>query len=557
MNRNLIRCAALLGLVALGACSEKQLTVSNPNSPDAAKALASPSDLENFLGSYYKRWHTAMYGSLSNQWGMMSVMSFENFSTLSNNCLGQRVGIPRAANDNSIGNLCGPEQTRIYSIENEVQRVASSVLKQINATGYTLGSPAQDARGKAFAQFLRGISLGYLALTYDSSAVIDETTASDDPGVLKGYPDVMAASLDALQKAIDFTNASVAAGGAGGFPLPATWIPSSNSFTAPEFIKLVRSYRARFRANVARTPAERAAVNWDLVIADAQNGITADHDNITNTTSGPFDTWAAQLDGAGTWHQMTPFIIGMGDVSGSYAAWTAAPLDKRGPDFFMVTPDLRFPQGASRAAQQADFANSSCANASQVCKRYYVNRPNGADPGAQISWGGSEYDFTRFHSWVVKGDGTAQNGRMIFMTVAEMDMLQAEGQIRKGNFAAAAALINKTRVKNGLPAITAFDGTSPVPGGSDQCVPKVPTALQGPLVCGNMMEAMKWEKRLETQSTHFGAWYFDSRGWGDLPQGTPLQWATPYADLQVRTKPVYSLGGGTNPSSAAKGTYGW
>jgi len=68
---------------------------------------------------------------------------------------------------------------------------------------------------------------------------------------------------------------------------------------------------------------------------------------------------------------------------------------------------------------------------------------------------------------------------------------------------------------------------------------------------------MKWEKRLETQSTHFGAWYFDSRGWGDLPVGTPTQWATPYADLQVRVKPVYSLGGGTNPSSAAKGTYGW
>jgi len=50
----------------------------------------------------------------------------------------------------------------------------------------------------------------------------------------------------------------------------------------------------------------------------------------------------------------------------------------------------------------------------------------------------------------------------IFMTVAEMDMLQAEGQIRKGNFAAAAALINKTRVPNGLPALTDLNNTSPV-----------------------------------------------------------------------------------------------
>jgi hypothetical protein len=560
MTRNLIRCAALVALVGLGACKEKQLTVSNPNSPDAGKALSSPSDLENFLGSYYKRWHTAMYGSLGNQWGMAAVQSFEDFSTLSNNCMGQRVGIPRAANDNSIGNGCAGEQSRVYSIENEVQRVASSVLKQLNTDGYSLGSPAEDARGKAFAQFLRGLALGYLAMTYDSTAIIDETTAAEDPGTLSGYPEVMAASLDALDKAIALTNESSAASGANGFPLPATWIPSSTSFTAAEFIKLIRSYKARFRANVARTPAERAAVKWDQVIADAQNGITKDHDNITATTGGPSDTWVAQWDPSGssnTWHQMTPFIIGMGDVSGAYAAWTAQPLGSRGPDFLMVTPDLRFPQGATRTDQQADFAITSCADASQTCKRYYSNRPNGADAGAQISWGGSEYDFNRFHSWHIKGDGTAQNGKMIFFTVAELDMLQAEGDIRTGNFTAAAALINQTRVKNGLPAITAFDNTSAVPGGNDNCVPKVPTSLTGPLKCGNMMEAMKWEKRLETQYTHFMAWFLDSRGWGDLPEGTGLHWATPYADLQVRNKPVYSTGGGTNPASAAKGTYGW
>ena len=560
MNRNLIRCAALATLVALGACGEKQLTVGNPNSPDASKALASPADLENFLGSYYKRWHTAMYGSLSNQEGMATVMSFENFSTLSNNCMGQRVNIPRSANDNSIGNLCGPEQTRVYSIENEVQRVASSVLKQLNTSGYTLGSAAQDARAKAFAQFLRGLSIGYIALVYDSTAVVDETMDATDPGKLVGYPDAMAAAIDALQKAIDFENACTAAGSASDCTLPATWIPSSTNFTAPEFIKLIRSYRARFRANVARTPAERAAADWTSIIADAQNGITADHDNITATTGGPFDTWVSQLDPSGstnTWHQMSPFIIGMGDVSGAYAAWTALPIDKRGPDFLMVTPDLRFPQGTTRAAQQADFAISSCAGASTTCKRYYSNRSAGADPGAQLTWGGSEYDFNRFHSWATKGDGTARNGKVTFFTVAELNMLEAEGDIRKSNFSAAATLINKTRVKNGLPAITAFDATSPVPGGEGNCVPDVPTALQGPLKCGNIMEAMKWEKRLETQYTHFMAWYLDSRGWGDLPQGTPLQWATPYADLQVRIKPVYSLGGGSLPSSAAKGTYGW
>jgi SusD/RagB-like outer membrane lipoprotein len=558
-----IRIAALVaaGLAGLAACSDK-LEVTNPNDPDTKRVIASAADVESLLGNYYKRWHTAMYGALGNVWGMAAVQSFEDYSSLSNNCLGQRVGIPRAANDNSIGNICAGEQSRVYQIEAEVNRVASSILARLNGQGFTLGSPAQDERAKAFAEFLRGMSLGYLALVYDSAAIVTAETGAEEPEELSGYQDVMAAALDALQKAIDHTNASTTGGG--GFPLPASWIPSSTSFTQAEFIRLIRSYRARLRANVARTPAERAAVNWDAVIADAQNGITANHDNITTPASGagPYNTWVGQFNTFTTWHQMTPFVIGMADVSGAYAAWIAKPLNDRGNDgaFFMVTPDLRFPQGATRAAQQADFAITSCSAASTPCKRYFVNRPAGNDVTASNGWGQSNYDFVRFYSWRTSGDGTAQNGKFPFFTKAELDLLEAEGQIRKGNYAAAAALINKTRERNGLPAITAFDGTSPVPGGAN-CVPKVPV---GPtfntIACGNMMEAMKYEKRIETAYTHFAAWFFEMRGWGDLPQGTGLHWPVPFGDLQARGRDksaIYSTGGGSNPASAPKGTYGW
>ena len=119
-------------------------------------------------------------------------------------------------------------------------------------------------------------------------------------------------------------------------------------------------------------------------------------------------------------------------------------------------------------------------------------------------------------------------------------------------------MINKTRVGNGkLPAITAFDATTPVPGGN-ACVPKVPQPPNfNTIACGNMFEALKWEKRLETENTHWMAWFIDSRGWGDLPEGTPLHWATPFTDLQVRQLPVYSVGGLTGGSKAAKGTYGF
>src|SRR5262245_22362641 len=141
--RTLIRTVALVGIVGLGACKD-ELVVDNPNQPDTKRVLATAADVESLLGNYYKRWHAAMYASLSNVWGMAAVQSFEDYSSLSNNCMGQRVGIPRAANDNSVGNGCAAEQLRVYQIEEEVVRVASSILGRLEQPGFTLGTPAQD-----------------------------------------------------------------------------------------------------------------------------------------------------------------------------------------------------------------------------------------------------------------------------------------------------------------------------------------------------------------------------------------------------------------------------
>ena len=81
MMRNIIRGAALVALAGLGAC-DKQLTIDNPNAANTARALATPADVESFLGSYYRRWHTGIYGSQSNQGGMAAVMSFVSASVL-------------------------------------------------------------------------------------------------------------------------------------------------------------------------------------------------------------------------------------------------------------------------------------------------------------------------------------------------------------------------------------------------------------------------------------------------------------------------------------------
>jgi hypothetical protein len=374
--------------------------------------------------------------------------------------------------------------------------------------------------------------------------------------------------MDSALVALD--NAIVHASAATGTTIPSSWIPTGGPLLdMPNFIRLIRSYKARLRANVARTPAERAAVDWTQVIADAAAGITVDHTNTTNATSGPYNTWVAQFHNWGLWHQMPPFIIGMGDTTSNYATWISQPLDARGTSgpFFMVTPDLRFPQGVDRPAQVADFAVTSCNASGTVCERYFVNRPASQDQVAGLGWGQSNYDFARYHPWRISG----QTGELPFMKKTEMDMLQAEGLIRQGgaaNLTAAAALINISRTAGIVGGVATGGGLPPVVGVLDgglagpACVPKKPVNARntggGTLVCGDLFEAMKWEKRLETIQSHFGAWFLDSRGWGDLPEGTPYHWAPPYQDLQSRLVPVYSTGSGsTGGAMAGPSTYGW
>jgi len=561
MTKSLIRWAAVsAALIGAVACNSTDLAVENPNSGDSERVLGTPNDAEALLGTYYKRWSTGVYGTTGDLQGMASMMSLMNYSSLANNGLNTKTPFTGGANVNNPGNVVAGEQFRLYSYMGEVNRVANTFLTRVEE-GLNLGSDARTARDKAFAEFLRGISIGYTALMYDSLAVVSTGQDAEDAGALVGYKEAAESSYVAFERAIVLTNTN--ATGDQGFPLPTTWIPSPTSWTKANFEMLIRSYRARIRANMARTAAERAQVDWVKVIDDASKGFTDDHLIITNVTTGPINAWRQQFLSFTTWHQMPPFFIGMGDVSGAYAAWIAQPMGARN-GFTMVTPDLRFPQGNTRAEQQADFAITSCTAANTVCKRYFVNRPTGNDVNSGSGFGFSNYDHVRFYPWNQNGDGTgARNGPTPFMVKPELDLLRAEGLYRQGNYAAAGALVNITRVKNGLPAITAFDATTPVPGGTN-CVPKVPVAPSFTTVaCGTLWDALKYEKRIETAYTHYAPWFLDGRGWQELPKDTPLFWAVPYQDLQARGVPLDALygagpGAGNAPNSSAPvSVYGW
>jgi hypothetical protein len=119
-------------------------------------------------------------------------------------------------------------------------------------------------------------------------------------------------------------------------------------------------------------------------------------------------------------------------------------------------------------------------------------------------------------------------------------------------------LINLTRVANGLPPFVAATDRAPAqPGGSaTSCVPRTPTGPGSALECGSLLEAMKWEKRIETIFSGYAQWFQDSRGWNDLVDKSPTMWPVPYQEMDARREAFYNSLTGTQWISAGN-TYGF
>lgn len=547
MRRTLRLMPGLFLAFAATAC-DQNLAVENTNSPDVDRVFSTPASIEGTIASGYQACHNGHVVNADVN-AQMLVMSLESYSQLNNFFMGPRGGIPRSP----VTNIRGTDGAHFnpFSRFSRAGRLAANAINALDrlkappANG-TLGTAGQDARARAFAHFALACNQGFLAMTYDSAGVVVPGMPSDEIPPLSGYADVMAAAIRMLDTA-EAIALTATATGTGGFPLPATWMSAASNVSRDDFVRIVRSYRARFRAGVARTPAERAAVDWAAVIADANAGITANH----MVQAGGSTGWnigfiGSQMHVEPGWSQMSYMYYGFADTSGGFDAWLAVPMNERAP-FLVHTPDRRWPAGATRAAQRA----ATPSNPGGPTNRPYISNRSVEDaPGD--GWGWSFYDFYRY-----KYIRLASNQGLwpAFMR-AENDMLAAEGYIRTGNIAAAAALIDRYRVPAGLPAVTGVLTTAAQRLTNAGCVPRVPVDADGPTQCGDILEVMKYEKRMETAYSGFGQWFFDGRGWGDLVENTPTQYPVPFQELDARSLPYYGLGGG-GTSSAAKGTYGY
>jgi hypothetical protein len=264
---------------------------------------------------------------------------------------------------------------------------------------------------------------------------------------------------------------------------------------------------------VGRTKAERDAANWQDILSDVQDGLGATEDYAVYDDG---SQWAWARDKLHTaaiagWSRLDIRTYGPADQSGAYQTWLATVPDDRRP-FNVDTDDSRV-TGGSPTADGAYIA-------------YIGSSPFPANRGY--------YHYSNYLDvrWNFYSSGFI--GRLPEWDPKERALLMAEAMYRTGNQAGAMALVNTSRANGGLPAFTAPGGTAP----GARCVPRTSSGA-----CGDLLEALKYEKRIEL--FHYGPFteYMDDRGWGDLVSGTPVQLPVPGSELLLLLQDIYTFGG--------------
>jgi hypothetical protein len=531
--------AAVVIGATLAGCSDA-LNVQNPNNPDQDRALARPTDVEALISGSYNTIHRNTIGT-TNLTAPLGALGMENYSNLANFGMGTRSAIPRPPIDNSRNNATAGENYGPFLGLHRGARAAALGLSRVNRPDFTFFPPSatQNARARAFAHFVIGVALGQVAMAYDSGSAINENDdlTSNTPLALIAHDTLATYALSKLDsaRAIALTM--------GATTLPAIWLSASGTdLSVAQFRGLIAGWKARIRASVARDETEAAAVDWAAVRADADSFLLQFPTGYTinlNPSLGWTAAWVPQMfqSESVNWHQMWGFYAGMAGDQAQFEAWLGTASASRTP-YLVITDDLRWPIGATEAAQEADLGGGRPAGVT----KYWENRAAGIDWFGEGT-GNSRYRSSRFLA--LRNASTI--GPYPLITAAEMRLLAAEADYMLGQYAAAAARVNVTRVLNGLPAAPA-DNTTLVGNGTNGCVPRIPTGGSA-TACGNLLEALKWEFRMETAHTGWGHWYFAGRRWGDLPAGTPLEYPVPYQEMDTRRQAFFSSVGPSAPGN--------
>jgi hypothetical protein len=496
-----------LAAIALSGTGCLDLDVTNPNEPDRERALSEARDVESLIGGTFSTWWDVKQGRAPGR--ALSQSAEVHTSGSANHFTGDLGQQPRIPVPNQIGYQWGYPVDDPWNLLNRALAAIRDGLLAIE-DGLQIGPNGVDnTRAIAFGKFMQGLNHGFIAKLYDRGFVIDETVDPEQmvqDGDLRPYGEVMQAARAYLAEARQLASQH-------NFTIPSEW--TGRSYSSAQLVQLTHSYEARLMASVARTPEERAQVNWEQVLQHINQGITFDFGNDIE----PGGVWSNEYKTANI---LSMRFVGPADQSGSWQAWEAA--DPRAREPFHVDTDDRRIHGAD--GPQADGI--------------YIESPGQVfeDPQRGV-WFLSYY---RHLPWRQAFLDTGGFGFAPEMTLLEMDYLRAEALVRLGRPEEALPFINARRTSvGGLPPAT-VDGVS-----GDRCVPRTITGE-----CADLLRTLLYEKQMETVWLSAGLDYWDQRGFGTLRAGTQLHFPIPAEELETLGQPWYTFGG-VGQSGAAPG----
>ena len=503
---------ALTGVLASVGIACTDLAVVNFNDPDRQRAIQTPTDVEALISGSFNSVFWSYQGSYPNC--PLSVAANAHSSSWGNWGMRDSSEEPRIAfnNDPSYGyrgvaeSPWGDAYSALAGARDGLAAIAEGII--ILEAGVDV-----TPRAVAFGKFVQGLAMANLARLYDQAFVIDENTDLEA---------IELVSSDAMFAAalVKFTEARQVAQSSS-FTIPMAWVGFDSEWTADDLAGFIRAWVVRHTIQMPRSKAERAAVDWNWVLSELSDGLPFDYYNYYDGNTWGWHRNKLHCGGRQSgWSRTDMRTLGPSDVSGAWETWINAVPTEKFP-FDIVTPDSRI---------TVPFEPQT----NGLYNRYYGNSPFPASRGI---WHYSHYMDNR---WSFPG----YVGRYPDFVEMEVDFIRAEAWYRGGQMDLVREVVNQYRANGGLPP---FVGTAN-PDGPDLCVPQNPNGT-----CGDLWEALKYEKRIE--NFHYGSTseFMDDRGWGDLESGTFLELPVPGSELLLLLMDIYTFGGNAGNAAPVSG----
>jgi hypothetical protein len=508
--RSFSRGATAVALLAAIGCNS--LDVTNPNLPDAERALTSATAIEAIAGgtirSYFNTYHgldaaAALNAMAENQSASWNNFNMNFYSSLDDD--GTR--LTRGwQNDPAKA-----ERTNMEWYWQGFYSTASSardVLVAIRINNVNFPSAAAEARAEAVAQLMLGASLAQIAINYDKGYYLDENTNL----LTLAYVDRRVLRDSALARLED----AAALAAATSFSLPDAWTNGGGTYDNTTIEELANSFAAMLLAYWPRTDAENTAnVNWSAVAGYAANGLTQDFTIVGDgciSFCPALQSWSNDMFG----FRVHTRVANMLDAS----QLNPYPVDGNPQP---NSPDDRLGDGSFGPG--GDFPDS------------YGTVPLTANAGTDFAWSAYEaFNPSRgqYHQSNIahirydrSGEQSVNDiysafGPIPLVPKTQNDLILAEALIRSGgNKTTAANLINLTRVGRG--------GLAPAAAGGDA----------DPVLLGYI----NYENEIELMGIGATPYYNARRRAGGLRNGTPREMPVPAKELGVKLEPLYSFGG--------------